>query len=168
MEFTTYEPGVPSEGLTLIDDGDHVCKIVEAVQQWNNNGVSVYRVKFMPRINAEGCKWPVLNMPDNSRGVTFGKALADALGIDRSVKLSLPPEQLIGRVVTINTKRFSSEDGRQGVNVESISAGPQKAAKQVSAKPVAGKTKPAPEPVAAVAEAPAREPGSDDDADFPF
>lgn len=167
MEFTSYQPGVPSEGLTPIEDGDHVCKIVNAEQQWNNSGVSVYRVKFMPRINAEGCKWPVLNMKDDERGVVFARALADALGIDRSSKLILPPELVIGRVVTIATKRFTSDDGRQGVSVESISAGPKKEAKPVSAKPMAGKAKPSPEPVAAVAEAPAREPGSDDD-DFPF
>ena len=166
MEFTNYQPGVPSEGLALIEDGDHVCKIVEAKREWNDSGVSVYRVKFMPRLNAESCKWPVLKMPDNARGVTFGKALADALGIDRSVRLSLPPEQVMGRVVTINTKRFSSDDGRQGVNVESISAGPQKETKQASAKPTAPRP-PKPQPVAAVAEAPAREPG-EDDADFPF
>lgn len=154
MEFTSYVPGVPSEGLTAIEDGDHVCKITAAEQHFDERGASNLRVTFMPVARPEDSVWPVIRIGDNTRGLKFGKALADALGIDRSERLVLHPDDLIGRKVTIRTARFISSDGRSGVSVESIAAAP--------VKPVTKKTEPKPK------QKPSDPAPVDGDEDFPF
>jgi hypothetical protein len=169
MEFTSYTPGMPIEGTQLLDDGTHEVVIVDAEDGYDQDGTARTRVTFAPASGPSRFAWPVLKVGDNKRGLRFAVALADAIGVGRSDGLILDPADLKGQRVRIVTRQYDGNDGRRGVGVDSIQpteAPTKQAAGNAKPKPTA--PRPAkPQPVAAVAEAPAREP-SDDDADFPF
>lgn len=159
MEFTSYEPGEPIEGLTQIEDGEHLCVISEAKQSFDNDGNSQYRIVFQPKQNPSQFVWPVLKIGDNKRGVKFGVAIADALGIDRSEGLTLDPAELKGRSILITTSKWTDDGGRVNVAVQGVAPAPQKATKAAAArKPQTN--------AAAVATAAGKDVGGSDDVPF--
>ena len=172
MEFQNYTPGQAIEGTEPLEDGRHECLIVSAEDGYDNDGSARMRIVFQPIKGAEVYAWPALKITDSSRGVRFAAALADALQIDRSNGLHLDPHELRGKRVLVSTRRWTDDQGRTNVGIDTI-----RGTWTVRGSAVAAAPAPAPEPApakaakprtpaAAVAAARGDEAGGSDDVPF--
>lgn len=174
MEFTNYTPGQAIEGTEPLEDGRHECLIVSAEDGFDNDGSARMRIVFQPIKGAEVYAWPALKISDTARGVRFGAALADALQIDRSNGLYLDPREIRGKRVLVSTRRWTDDQGRVNVGIDTIRGTWTVRGGSVAASPAPA---PAPEaapakvakprtPAAAVAAARGDEAGGSDDVPF--
>lgn len=171
MEFTNYTPGQAVEGTEPLEDGRHECLIISAEDGYDNDGSARMRVVFQPIKGAEVYAWPVLKITDTARGVRFGCALADALQIDRSAGLFLDPREIRGKRVLVSTRRWTDDQGRTNVGIDTVRGTWTVRGSAVAAAPAAApeaapaKAKPR-TPAAAVAAARGDEAGGSDDVPF--
>lgn len=165
MEFTSYTPGMPIEGVEPLENGRHECVISSSKDEYDNQGNPRQRVVFQPMSSPEQYRWPVVLLTDSSRGVQMAVALADALGIDRSTGLGLDPREITGKRVTVTTRQSVDDQGRTNVWVDAIrpSALPRQFEQAQPAKAAAAKPR---TPAAKVAAAKGEEPGEMDDVPF--
>ena len=172
MEFTSYQPGQAIEGTEPLEDGRHECLIVSAEDGFDNDGSARMRVVFQPIKGAEVYAWPALKISDTARGVRFGAALADALQIDRSNGLYLDPREIRGKRVLVSTRRWTDDQGRVNVGIDTIRGTWTVRGGEVPAAPQSRPaetraTAPKPRtPAAAVAAARGDEAGGSDDVPF--
>lgn len=122
MEFRTYVPGDPIEGTELIDDGWHDVVCVKADDGFDADGTGRLKLTFRPVREADRFAWPVLRITDSARGLRLAAAVSDALGIDRSQGLSLYPEDVEGKRLSIRTRKWSGDDNRESVGIDSVRA----------------------------------------------
>ncbi len=169
MEFTSYQPGQAIEGTEPLEDGRHECVIVSAEDNYPSDCTAHLRVVFQPIKGAEVYAWPVLKISDTARGIRFGAALADALQIDRSAGLDLDPREIRGKRVLVSTRRWTDDQGRTNVGIDTIRGtwtvrgGAVAAAPAAEPAPVKAKPR---TPAAAVAAARGDEAGGSDDVPF--